>query len=257
MYDLDLKKIADSGQTFRMEEEAPGLWRVIAADRVLRLDEEDIRIPAGFWTDFFDLGADYARCRAAIPPEDAFLSAAAREGTGIRILRQDPWEMLITFIISQRKNIPAIKKGVEALCSRWGAEADETASGQSIHAFPSPEQLARAGEAELRECSLGYRVPYVMKAARDVADGRADLEALKKLCDEDLMKALMSFEGVGPKVASCVSLFGYHRIAAFPIDVWIGRIIEEEYGGNFPFELYEGFGGVIQQYMFYYGRYRK
>ena len=249
--DFDIRKIADSGQTFRIVEESPGIWRTIASGKVLRIDEAAPHIPEGFWSDYFDLQTDYSLYRDAIPGNDEFLISAAKAGEGIRILRQDPWEMLITFIISQRKNIPAIRSAVEALCRLCGSEIE----GEDIRAFPSPEQLGRASEEELKACSLGYRVPYIIKSARMVAEGAVDLEACRELSDEELFEVLLKFPGVGPKVANCVSLFGYYRIAAFPVDVWIARIIDQQYGGDFPFHLYEGFGGVIQQYMFYYGRY--
>lgn len=249
--DFNIKKNADSGQAFRITEIISGKWRFVAGNKVLYLDETNPLIPEGFWTEYFDLAEDYEKFRNAIPKEDEFLTKAAEYGEGIRILRQDPWEMLITFIISQRKNIPAIKSSVEAICSRYGSLIEGDAG---VHAFPSPEQLVAATEDELRACSLGYRVPYIMKAARMVCEGGIDLEALNAAEDEELMEKLLSVPGVGPKVANCVRLFGYHRIDAFPVDVWIARVIEEQYGGNFPFELYKGFGGVIQQYMFYYGR---
>lgn len=250
--EFDIKKIADSGQAFRIVEESPGIWRTVASGRVLRIDESAPHIPEGFWSDYFDMETDYSLYRAAIPKQDEFLTKAAQAGEGIRILRQDPWEMLITFIISQRKNIPAIRSAVEALCRLCGSEIE----GEDVRAFPSPEQLCSASEEALRACSLGYRVPYIMKSARMVAEAVVDLELCRELSDEELFDELLKFPGVGPKVANCVSLFGYYRIAAFPVDVWIARIIDQEYGGNFPLQLYEGFGGIIQQYMFYYGRFR-
>ena len=249
--DFDIKKIAESGQAFRITEEIPGIWRVIAENKVLRIDSAAPQVPDSFWSNYFDLQTDYESYRRAIPASDEFLTKAAEYGEGIRILRQDPWEMLITFIISQRKNIPAIKKSVEDICSRYGSPIP---GEEGLHAFPSPKQLVQATESELRECSLGYRVPYIMKASAMVCDGLLDLAAAAHLNDEELMEKLLEVPGVGPKVANCVRLFGYHRIAAFPIDVWIARVIEQQYSGDFPFELYDGFGGVIQQYMFYYGR---
>lgn len=249
--DFDIKKIADSGQAFRITEEITGKWRFIAENKVLRLDEACPEIPEGFWSSYFDLETDYSVFRKAIPGEDKFLTAAAEYGRGIRILRQDPWEMIITFIISQRKNIPAIKKSVEAVCSLCG---DPIEGEPGLFAFPTPRQLASLSEEDLKACSLGYRVPYILKTSRMVAEGAIDLESLRTAGDEELLCRLMELPGIGPKVANCVSLFGYHRIDAFPIDVWIARVIEEQYGGDFPFELYKGFGGVIQQYMFYYGR---
>lgn len=255
--DLDLKKIAESGQCFRMNEEGEGKYKLVAFGRLLRLEQKGpgevvFNCPEAefesIWRDYFDLNADYAAYRASVDPDDIFLTEAAEEGKGIRILRQDPWETLITFIISQRKNIPAIKACVEALCRRFGKPLDE----EGVFAFPEPEDLACADETCLKDCSLGYRVPYVSKAARMVCDGAIDLNALNTLDDGPLLETLMTVPGVGPKVGNCVSLFAYHRIAAFPIDVWIGRMLEQHYGGVFPLERYEGYAGIMQQYIFYH-----
>ena len=121
-------------------------------------------------------------------------------------------------------------------------------------AFPTPKGLANASPDELNACSLGYRSPYIEATTKTVYRGDIDLEALSGLNDNELLAALMSLKGVGIKVANCVALFGYHRIAAFPIDVWIKRMIDEHYAGEFPLKLYDGYAGVIQQYIFYYGR---
>ncbi len=254
--DFDIKKIAESGQCFRLNQEGDH-WVNIAQDKILRiygnkLDCNNSDFNA-FWKPYFDLETDYSAFRDKIPHKDKFLSNAADFGRGIRILRQDPWEMLITFIISQRKNISAIKSSVETLCSICGDEISES-DGLPIYAFPSVSRLASATETELRKCSLGYRVPYVISAARMVDNGDIDLKAIASLSDEELLGTLMSVKGVGIKVANCVSLFGYYRINAFPIDVWIARVLEEKYDNNFPLKRYDGFAGVIQQYMFYYAR---
>ena len=249
---FNLQTIADSGQCFRMEPESADTYQVIAHNRVLRITagsngsfafdtgEEDFK---NIWEDYFDLKTDYSGYIRAIPASDEFLTSAAAYGEGIRILRQEPFETLITFII------PAIKKCVEELSLRFG----ERIAGD-FHAFPTPEALSKASAEELNACHLGYRTEYVRRAAEAVYRGDVDLLELCKLDDPALFDALMRFHGVGKKVANCVMLFAYHRIAAFPVDVWIERVINEKYSGSFPVEKYEGFAGVIQQYMFYYGR---
>jgi len=258
--DLNIEKIADSGQCFRMDQISSGLWKLIAGEKWCTASEEEcngqsittINCPEGdddFWRYYFDLDTDYETFRNAVKEDDLFLNDAVEYGKGIRILRQDPWEMLITFIISQRKNIPAIKSCVEKLCRRWGKKlADD------IYGFPTPEAMASASLSELSDCSLGYRAEYVYLAAKAVNEGSADLKALSRMNDEDLYKALLSFKGVGAKVANCVSLFGFYRIGAFPIDVWIDRVQKEYYNGRFPVEKYPGFAGIMQQYIFYYIR---
>ena len=254
---LDIKKIALSGQCFRIRRSAdPAVWEAQALDRFLLLRESEDAVGidcseaefAGFWKDYFDLDTDYGAIEKSIDPDDKFLTAAAEYSRGIRILRQDPWEMLITFIISQRKNIPAITSCVEKISAEFGSSL-----GEGRFAFPTPQQLAEAGEA-LSSCSLGYRDRYVENAAKLVASKEVDLYAWNSLPDEELTEKLLSFYGVGIKVANCVKLFGYHRINAFPIDVWIKRVIDEKYGGSFSTERYEGFAGIIQQFMFFYGR---
>ena len=254
--DFDIKKIAESGQCFRLNQEGDH-WINIAGDRVVRIYENKLdcskRDYNSFWKPYFDLETDYSAFRDKIPKKDKFLISAAEFGKGIRILKQDPWEMLITFIISQRKSIPAIKSSVESLCLVYGNKISESEE-VSLYAFPDVSSLASATESKLKECGLGYRVPYIISAARMVDSGQVDLDAIAKLSDEELIESLMSIKGVGIKVANCVSLFGYHRIDAFPIDVWISRVLEEKYDNNFPLKRYDGFAGVIQQYMFYYAR---
>ncbi|MPM07923.1 hypothetical protein SDC9_54234 [bioreactor metagenome] len=163
--------------------------------------------------------------------------------------------MLVTFIISQRKNIPAIKRSVEALAALFGRPVAGAPEG--AFAFPSPEALAAQSIDSLAPCSLGYRAPYVLAAARMAGGGEIDLAGLESAGDEELFSALLTVPGVGTKVASCVMLFGYHRLDAFPRDTWINRTIDCQYGGCFEEERYRGFRGVIQQYMFYYARTNK
>ncbi len=126
-----------------------------------------------------------------------------------------------------------------------------------LFAFPTPEQLSKATPEELKACALGYRAPYISEAAIAVCKGDLVLEELDNLCYEDLMKALLKIKGVGPKVANCIALFAYHQISAFPVDVWIKKVLDEHYGGSFPLEKYPACAGVLQQYLFYYARTRK
>ena len=262
---LDIRKIAESGQTFRMSlvtdlslKDGHDIYRCIAGDKVClagggkvfyRTAGEDHPENDAFWKRYFDLDTDYGSFIDSIDPDDSYLSAAAEFGRGIRILKQDPWEMLITFIISQRRSIPSIKTCVEALCRRWGKPA-----GDGLHAFPTPEELACASLADLSGCSLGYRAEYVYLAAQGVCSGEVDLCAMESMPDAELFDSLTALRGVGPKVANCVSLFGFYRIGAFPIDVWIDRVLKEHYPNGFPMSRYAGYAGVMQQYMFFAAR---
>ena len=257
--DFDLHKIADSGQCFRAREFEDGTFRFITGDRALYIrelskgcydiscsEEEWQRV----WVSYFDLRRSYRRVRRAIPETDPYMRSAARAGRGIRILRQDPWETLVTFIISQRKSIPAIKSTVEALSARFG-ETVETPR-ETLYAFPSAEALAAAGPQALRDCKLGYRAPYVQDAAEKVSSGQVDLAALGDLSDDGLLSGLKAIRGVGDKVANCVCLFAYGRVGLAPIDTWIQKTIAAKYGGTDPFPAYGRNAGIMQQYAFYY-----
>ena len=266
---LDMKKVADSGQIFRFnvyDDE----FSLVAGDKLLFIKEDkngyilscNEREFNEFWLDYFDLRLDYGDFEKNIPETDIFLKNAAKYSYGIRILNQDKWEMLISFIISQRKSIPAIKSSIEKLAKVYGKKIDmkipefikNIDADTEFYTFPTPKELANADIEDLNACSLGYRSPYIEASAKAVHRKDIDLNAIDSLDDEKLLGALMSLKGVGIKVANCVALFGYHRIAAFPIDVWIKRMIDEHYDGEFPLELYKGYAGVIQQYIFYYGR---
>jgi N-glycosylase/DNA lyase len=258
--DFDIRKIAESGQCFRLNPNQTGGYTLVALGRVLRLSEtnEGCMLDCtqaefdALWQNYFDLGTDYAAIRAQVDPEDAFLRRACDYGAGIRMLRQDPWEMLVSFIISQRKNIPAIKYCIEAICSRYGEPIES--ESERFYAFPSAERLAALDEAHFLACSLGYRAKYVLSAARMIATGTLDLSAIAAMNDEALYSALLTVSGVGEKVANCVMLFGYHRLDRFPRDVWINRIEAREYGGAFPTGQYPDTAGALQQYIFYYAR---
>ena len=261
--DFDLAKIAKSGQCFRLlqTDERHFVLNAFSCVLELSLETEHIKLNCTSdtfnerWKQYFDLDADYSAFYDAIDKNDAFLCAAMDYGRGIRILRQEPWETLVSFIISQRKSVPAIRTCVEALCRQYGNKI--TAKDETYYAFPSAKRLASLSCEELNTCALGYRSKYIKQAAQMVESGEIDLCALDALNDEALEQALMTIPGVGLKVANCVMLFAYHRLSGFPRDVWINRILEHEYHDEFPVERYRGFEGVIQQYMFYYARENK
>lgn len=257
--DFDAAKIAASGQCFRWHPLASGCFRIFAGAHTVLLTQtasDTITLTCNqqefdtFWRDYFDLGTDYTAIRASIDPADSYLSRAAACGLGIRILRQDPFEMLITFLLSQRKSIPAIQKAVEALCQAAGAQIG-TAEGRSLYAFPTPAALASLSDDTLAACGLGYRLPYIRAAARQAADNPGWLPGLAALDDGALHEALLSLTGVGPKIAQCVMLFGFHRMDAFPLDVWMNRVMERYYPNGFPRTRYTPYNGVMQQYLFY------
>ncbi len=253
MKDFDLKKTAESGQVFRAYETGAAEWTFIAKDKRIVLDEAGDYVGQikkdPFWSYYFDLDRDYeAVRREAERRGDRFMTEACRAGEGIRILKQDPWEMLISFIISQRKSIPAIRTSIERLCEHFGEKKD------GFWAFPTPEAIMKADTETLSACGLGYRLEYVRDAAEKVKYGQLDLEGIRALSDEDMLAALKTVKGVGDKVANCIMLFAYGRTGRVPVDVWIKRIINEDYGGKNPFSDYGENAGIMQQYAFYYKR---
>ncbi len=285
--DFDLDKILDSGQCFRPCRVQSGEYRFITGSQLLYLrplgeGEYQAKCAPGewerTWRPYFDLERSYGSLRRRWAGQAGFAQQALDYGQGIRVLQQDPWEILITFILSQRKSIPAIRTGVELLAERFGqvvdtgtervslfpspaqlaaaAESDlrEDTGTERVSLFPSPAQLAAAAESDLRDCGLGYRTRYIQHAAQAVASGELDLKSLALLPDETLLAKLMEMDGVGKKVANCVALFGYGRTALAPIDVWIARLIQEDFDGQDPFPQYGAEAGILQQYFFYYKR---
>ncbi len=262
---FNLKHIALSGQCFRMNEIEENCYSLIALDRYIelrQLEEDTIQVSCEqeefdtVWRDYFDINFDYKNVvNTLLEGEDEFLKNAATYGRGLRILKQDFFEMLITFIISQRKNIPAIKKSIELLCEKFGEKKYIPNTNQIYYTFPTPLSLARADLMDLRAAGLGYRDAYVKNTSRAIADKELDVEFLRQAGYEEAVKHLLNLSGVGIKVANCVALYGLHHIDAFPVDVWIDRILKEIYKNEFNQQMYEGYAGVVQQYMFYYIRY--
>lgn len=258
--DFDLDKILESGQCFRPRKLDDGRYRFLSGNALLYLS------PLGggqydaawygkdwdFWAGYFDLSRDYSALRRSLQGQSRYLDEALRFGSGIRILRQDVWEMLITFLISQRKSIPAIRTAVEQLAQHFGEHL--LAEGDEVYLFPTAGQLSSRPEEALAACGLGYRTRYIQNAAAQAADGTLDLAALETLPDDALFDRLLTLDGVGRKVANCVCLFGYGRTAMAPIDVWIQRLIDEEFNGLDPFPSYGQQAGIVQQYLFYYKR---
>lgn len=256
--DFDLEKIAACGQCFRARQ-LDGLFRFVSGDHVVYIQETGnhqfaVSCTSGeweeIWTPYFDLSRSYCSLYYEEREKHDFVRKAMDCGRGIRILRQDPWEMLITFIISQRKSIPAISKAVEALAEKYGRPVET--EYEKVYLFPTPEEMASASVEELQECGLGYRVPYIYDAIQRVVSGRLNLAAIANYSDEALFQELLTVHGVGKKVANCICLFGYGRVSRVPVDVWISRAIDEDCSGEDPFLLFEKNAGIIQQYIFYY-----
>lgn len=261
---FDLQKITDSGQCFRVTPLPGGTYRFITGDAVLyirKASAETYQVSCSqddwerIWSPYFDLGRNYRDISRAIPAEDTFLELAAQAGAGIRILRQDPWEMLVTFIISQRKSIPAIRTVVEQLCARYGTKLQT--STETLYTFPTALQMKDACAEDFIVCKAGYRAPYLCDAVAQVLSGSLDLAGIASLPDDALIAALEGVKGVGVKVANCVALFAYGRTACAPVDTWIKKVIQQKYQGRNPFGRYGAEAGIMQQYFFYYAQNHK
>ena len=255
---FDLDRIIDSGQTFRARKIDDNTYRFISMGNILyiSMDSSDkcsynisctSKEWSDYWYSYFDLDRNYKE----IVPKDDFTKRCSDYSKGIRILRQDPFEMLISFIISQRKSIPAIRTSIEEICTRFGTPI-HTTYNERIHLFPTPAQLALDKNNKLNECKLGYRLPYINDAITTILNNPHFLEDGYNMKDEELLEHLMSIKGVGIKVANCIALFAYNRLSLAPVDTWIQRIIDTKYNGISPFTYYGDNAGIIQQYMFYY-----
>ena len=259
MDNFDLGQICRSGQCFRMEQTEENQYRVIAGDRFLELSQERGVVNfdcseeefLSFWITYFDLDCDYGEYIRKVNPRDKYLMAAADMGSGIRILNQDLWEMIVSFLISQQNHITRIRKCIDNICHEFG-EKKISKSGEEYYAFPSPEALAQASEDELKACNLGYRAKYVLDTARRVVSGEVSLDKIRNMKYKEARKELLRLYGVGEKVADCICLFALHQLDAFPVDTHIRQVLDEHYKRGFPNRRYQGCKGVMQQYIFYY-----
>ncbi|MDR0862528.1 MAG: DNA-3-methyladenine glycosylase 2 family protein [Oscillospiraceae bacterium] len=254
--DFDPVATFDCGQCFRWAADETGAYTGVAFGRVARVSRvgDSVKIECSqeefdiVWRDYFDLGLDYAAIRESFCV-DEHMRAATAFGTGIRILRQEPWEALCSFIISQCNNIPRIKKIVETLCLHFG----EPISGTKYCAFPSAKTIAALSETDLAPLRAGYRAEYIIGAARAVASGELDLDALTQCDAATAREAVKSLRGVGNKVADCAVLFGLHRLDAFPIDTWVKKALAR-WNGTLDPKVFSPYAGIAQQYIFYYER---
>ncbi|MEE1330759.1 MAG: DNA-3-methyladenine glycosylase [Acutalibacteraceae bacterium] len=253
---LNLPNTLDCGQAFRWSLKDNGRWCGAAYGKYLELSKEpdgtvvlyntDENDFESIWKYYFDLERDYKAINGILC-KDETLKKAAAFSSGIRILNQEPWETLCSFIISQNNNIKRIKGIIQRLCENFGNDMGGWFS------FPSPDKLAVLSEEDLAVLRSGFRAKYILDAARKVSSGEIDLEYLKGVSCDDSRNALMQIKGVGPKVADCVSLFSLCHIDAFPKDVWIKRAMQVLFKGELP-ENARPYAGIAQQYIFFYAR---
>ncbi len=252
---FDLDATFNCGQCFRFNRLEDGSFGGVAFGRSVRFsdDGETVTVQCGsesdfvLWHEFLDLDRNYEQIISGLSGEE-LLHRIADYGRGIRILKQEPWEALCSFIISQNNNIPRIKGIIERLCESFG----EKLSGGE-YTFPSAQKLSTLTEQDLAPIRAGFRIRYILDAAKKVASGEIELEKLKTMPYDDAKAVLKTICGVGDKVANCVLLFGLGHIDAFPVDVWIKRIMDSKFPDGLP-ECANGNKGIIQQYLFYYYR---
>lgn len=261
---FSLTQICESGQCFRMFQESDNLYSVIAGNRYLEVEQQGNQCTfyceesefEEFWKKYFDLDNDYAGYIKNIDSEDTYLLNAASFGSGIRILNQDLWEMIVSFLISQQNNITRIRRCINNICERYG-EKLTTAQGKIFYTFPKAEALAGLEEDALMECNLGYRSKYVVRTAGSIVSGEVDLAALRDMPYLQAREELLKLYGVGGKVADCICLFALHHLEAFPVDTHINQALTKHYQAGFPNDRYKGYEGIMQQYIFYYELFNK
>ncbi len=257
---FSLKEICQSGQCFRMKEAGENVYELIAGDKYLKISQQGTIVNfycsdmefICYWVPYFDIDADYSRYIKAINPRDKYLVKAGECGSGIRILQQDLWEMIITFLISQQNNISRIKGCIERLCRKYGKHL-RAQDGTEFYSFPTVEELSVATEEELRELGMGYRARYLVETTRSIREGEVSLEKIFRMkYYSRARRELLKLSGVGEKVADCICLFALHHMDAFPVDTHIRQVLDEHYRRGFPNRRYHGMRGIMQQYIFYY-----
>lgn len=269
--DFDPVHVFDCGQCFRWLKEDDGSYTGVAMGRVINvrregkdivIDNTNIEDYRDIWFDYFDLGRDYSLLKNEFVKHDENLKNAVDFGWGIRILKQDGWEMLISFIISSNNRIPMIQRAINNISEQYGKDLGEY-RGKRYYSFPTPEELSKATVEELRECKTGFRDKYIFSTTNDVVEKNIDLKSFVEMDPETCHKELMKFKGVGAKVADCIALFGMRKYNSFPVDVWVKRVMQEFYNAQemslpkmrkYGMDLFGDDAGFAQQYLFYYVR---
>lgn len=253
--ELDIVKTFECGQCFRWDVDENGVYKGVASEHFAKIKEENGSVfimssndDREFWKRYFDLQSDYEEAHMKME-NDEYLRESIDFGRGIRILRQNEWEALCSFIISQCNNIPRIKKIIKSLCELFGDKKEF--GGEIYYAFPTAEKISSLEPKELDGIRAGYRAAYILSAAKAVYAGGLDLNRLNEMGYNEAKKELLGISGVGEKVANCVLLFGLHKTEAFPEDVWIKKALKEKLSPNFDPESLGEYAGLAQQYIFY------
>lgn len=269
--DFDLEQTLECGQCFRFYKQAYNDYVIVAKEKLLHIVQKDRELffyntdketVENVWIPYFDLERDYGKIKDFLLSKDNKLHLAIEEKSGVRILNQEFHEMVISFIISQNKQIPHIKQIVKAISDKYGNYLG-TVNGEDFYSFPDIDRLGNITEEEYRTLKTGFRAPYLRDASIKLATGEITAEMFVEMDEEQARNKLMEIKGIGEKVANCVMLFSLDYRAAFPIDVWIKRIMENVYFceetskdiiQEFAREQFGEYGGYAQQYLFCYGR---
>lgn len=265
--DFNPQHIFECGQAFRWYKEEDESYTTIAFDRVLnvkKLGENIVLYPTNMedfhniWYHYFDLGRDYGEIKEKLS-KDSILKEATKFGDGIRILNQDPFETIISFIISANNQIPRIKKSIELIAKHYGNKIDD-----QYYSFPNSEVLAKVSPEDLREIArVGFRDKRIVETSQMIENGEINIDDIFNMTRDQGKEVLMKLPGVGPKVSDCVLLFAFDKDEAFPVDVWVKRVMEHFYLkedtnvkkiGLHGKTLFGSLAGFAQQYLFYYAR---
>jgi N-glycosylase/DNA lyase len=253
--EINLIKTFECGQCFRWQADEMGIYTGVVSGKVLNIRQEKglifcdaIESDLPFWRNYFDLDTPYDEA-AVLFSQPEHLKICAEYGAGIRILRQEPWEALCSFIISQCNNIPRIKSIIRSLSALYGKPLR-----QGLFSFPEAEVIANLSEDDLSPLRCGYRAKYILDAARTVSEGRLPLEELYDMPADEARKKIKTIRGVGDKVADCFMLYGLHRMDSFPVDVWMKRALKKHFPPDFDPKTLGNWAGLAQQYIFFYER---
>ena len=270
---FNLAHTFECGQCFRWKRNADGSYTGVVGEGVFNIKMEndtdlivETNLPDSklFFEDYIDNKRDYSQIKQKISASDINMQEAVDFGYGMRILKQEHWETLVSFIISANNNIPRIIKTVENIARTYGKQIEF--QGKSYNLFPKPEVLAEARDEDLKCCGLGFRGKYIKRAAQMISYGEINLEKIGNMDSTSARSELTKIPGVGPKVADCVLLYSYAKADVFPTDIWIKRIVETIYFGkekklheiqDFAKNKYGELAGFAQQYLFYYARENK
>ncbi|MEW8956486.1 DNA-3-methyladenine glycosylase [Clostridium sp.] len=281
---FELPHIFDCGQCFRWERQENGNYIGVAFQRVIEVEKKGSDVYLynatkddfeNIWLEFFDLNRDYTAIKDELS-KDEILKKSVEFGHGIRLLKQDPFEMVISFIISANNRIPMIRKAINTISSKWGKTLSY--KGKTYYAFPTLEDFSKVSLEEIEECGVGFRAKYIYDTVKKIYNFKNgvkednislgeeinwDLNYIKALSDDECHKALQNFSGIGPKVADCIMLFSMEKYSAFPVDVWVKRAMQHFYLApdvslkkmrDFAREKFDNLSGFAQQYLFYYAR---